>query len=329
MKNPDILIIEKTLNNEASKEDADVVVRWFKTEKGQKWLSERMDEDEATLEIGREDNWVDHPIPSAQMYNIITNHIKKRKIRHRLLYAAAILLPMILFVSLFIQVNTKVDLFASEEYDVISVPKGERLQVLFQDGSKACLNAGSSIRYPKKFGLFDRKVFLEGEAWFQVEKNKNRPFIVDVSAVKVHVTGTSFNVKAYKEDNKISVALESGSVEIESSSCNTYQLKPGDKAIFDKQSGICKIFRDKEVEMYSAWKVNRLFFRETSVSEVLKTLSRTYNVEFVIKDPAIYRYSCTLIIDTTDINLALTEIETIAPIRFERHKEIIEVYYRK
>ena len=68
------------------------------------------------------------------------------------------------------------DLLADDGYDEVYVPNGERMQVLFQDGSKVHLNSGSRIRYPKKFGLSERKVYLEGEAWFEVAKNKNRPF---------------------------------------------------------------------------------------------------------------------------------------------------------
>ena len=115
-------------------------------------------------------------------------------------YAAAVFIPIALIIGLFIRINSQVDLLADDGYDEVYVPNGERMQVLFQDGSKVHLNSGSRIRYPKKFGLSERKVYLEGEAWFEVAKNKNRPFIVDLSYMDIKVLGTTFDVKAIKRN---------------------------------------------------------------------------------------------------------------------------------
>ena len=140
--------------------------------------------------------------------------LRRQKIRRFIAYAAAVFIPIALIIGLFIRINSQVDLLADDGYDEVYVPNGERMQVLFQDGSKVHLNSGSRIRYPKKFGLSERKVYLEGEAWFEVAKNKNRPFIVDLSYMDIKVLGTTFDVKAYPEEEAIFVALETGPIEL-------------------------------------------------------------------------------------------------------------------
>lgn len=330
MKTPDISIVEKTLNHEAEPEEAREVVRWLKTPEGQSWLAERMDADERTIVMGNEEEWVDHPIPSVVMYQRIRRQLRTRRIRLWVAYAAAVLLPVALFIGLFMRVNSQVDLFADGGCDEVCVPRGERMQVLFQDGSKVHLNAGSRIRYPKKFGLSERKVQLEGEAWFEVAENKSRPFIVDLSCVDIRVLGTTFDVKAYPEEGTISVALETGSIELESkTSAGTYRLRPGEKAVYDKVSGRCEVAASRNVSRYSAWRRNVLVFQNASLSDVMTTLSRNYNIPFTLKDSTALKYTYTLTTDSANLATVLKELEKITPVRFEENKGNIEVSMKK
>ena len=163
MKIPDLSIIEKTLNNEATSEESCEVVRWFKTPEGQAWLAERIDQDEKTIHMGEEEAWIDHPIPSAVMYQNIMRQLRRQKIRRFIAYAAAVFIPIALIIGLFIRINSQVDLLADGGYDEVYVPNGERMQLLFQDGSKVHLNSGSRIRYPKKFGLLGEATNADGQ----------------------------------------------------------------------------------------------------------------------------------------------------------------------
>ena len=199
MDKPDRLIIERTLDNEASPEEARLVMRWFQTPEGQAWLSHRMDQDEAAILSGSEEEWVDGPIPSMAMNQKIMERLRYRKLRRRLLYAAAVLIPLFLFAGLFWQMDRRFDLLVDAGMQEIVVPKGERMQVVFQDGSRVHLNAGSRIRYPKQFGWSERRVELSGEGWFEVSKNAKRPFIVELGLMDIKVLGTTFDVKAYSK----------------------------------------------------------------------------------------------------------------------------------
>lgn len=325
MEMPDLSVLEKTLNNEAGREEARYVVRWLATPEGQAWLSQRMDMDEKAVALGDEARWADHPIPSAVMYQRIMKQLRRRRIRRWVMYGAAILIPLVLFVGLFMQVDSRVNLLSEVEYDEVYVPNGERMQVLFQDGSKVHLNSGSRIRYPKQFGLSERRVQLEGEAWFEVAKNRNRPFVVDLSCLDVRVLGTTFDVKAYPNEEAIFVALESGSVELKSKTLKNLLLKPGEKAFYNRASGRCEVARSRNVAAYSAWRRNVLVFKDAPLLDVMGTLSRTYNIAFTLVDSTALQYTYTLTTDSASLPAVLKDLEKITPVRFIEQQGQIEV----
>lgn len=325
MEMPDLSVLEKTLNNEAGREEARYVVRWLATPEGQAWLSERMDMDEKAVALGDEARWADHSIPSAVIYQRIMKQLRRRRIRRWVMYGAAILIPLVLFVGLFMQVDSRVNLLSEVEYDEVYVPNGERMQVLFQDGSKVHLNSGSRIRYPKQFGLSERRVQLEGEAWFEVAKNRNRPFVVDLSCLDARVLGTTFDVKAYPNEEAIFVALESGSVELKSKTLKNLLLKPGEKAFYNRASGRCEVARSRNVAAYSAWRRNVLVFKDAPLSEVMATLSRTYNIAFTVADSTALQYTYTLTTDSASLPAVLKDLEKITPVRFIEQQGQIEV----
>lgn len=325
MEMPDLSVLEKTLNNEASREEARYVVRWLNTPEGQAWLSERMDLDEKAIALGDEAGWVDHPIPSAVMYRQIISLLRIRRLRRWVMYGAAVMIPVVLFVGLFLHLDSRVNLLSDVEYDEVYVPNGERMQVLFQDGSKVHLNSGSRIRYPKKFGLSERRVQLEGEAWFEIEKNRNRPFVVDLSCLDVQVLGTTFDVKAYPDEEAIFVALESGAVELKSKTLKAFVLKPGEKAYYNRVSGRCEIDRSRNVAAYSAWRRNVLVFNNAPLSDVMATLSRAYNISFSVVDSVALRYSYTLTTDSIGLSAVFKDLEKISPVRFVERQGQVEV----
>lgn len=329
MNRPDLSTIEKTLDNEATAAEAREVARWFRTPEGQAWLAERMDRDEQAIRPGEEEAWAGGPIPSTRMYEQIRRRLRWQRIRRRITYAAAVLLPVALLLGLFLHLNARVDLLADGAYDEVTVPAGERMQLLFQDGSKVHLNAGSRIRYPRKFSLTERKVYLEGEAWFEVAKNRHRPFIVDLDCMQVAVLGTTFDVKAYPEEREIFVSLESGAVELHAATFSPHRLRPGERAVYDRASGQCRVVRPADIRRASAWRNHMLVFNKTPLAEVLRTLARAYDANFTVKDSAALAYSYTITTDTTRLDAILRELEKITPVRFEARGGTIEVHMKR
>ena len=328
MKAPDKEIIKKTLNNTANPEEAKEVVRWFATSEGQSYLSGLIDKDEKTILPGTEESLIDHIIPDKEMYDRIMKHIHRQKTIRLLFRAAAIIIPFILITTFYWELNSRVDLFSTSEYDEIYVPAGEQLQFMFQDGSRVYLNAESRLRYPRKFGLKERKIQLEGEGFFEITENKNRPFIVDMQALKVKVLGTSFDTKAYTEEDFISVSLEKGLVELESTRFKTFNIQPGEQVIYNRRTGHYQIVRPREIENTSAWRQKKLIFNDTPLNEVLTILSRTFDASFNITDQEVLKYNITLSTEKKELNFILNELQKITPLIFEQDEDRINVKIR-
>lgn len=329
MKVPDKHIIDRTLNNTATPEEARQVIRRFSTPEGSRYLSSLMDEDMEKIQPGSEKLYAERSIPTDEMYQFIMKKIHLQQRKRFIFRAAAILIPLLLFLGQFWYIDKHIDLFADSGYEEIYVPKGERMQLIFQDGSKAILNAETRIKYPRKFGFNERKVELEGEAFFEVSPNKDRPFIVDVKDINVKVLGTTFDVKAYITDPDIFVSLESGKVQLANQHSSLAYMKPGEKATYNRKSGVCKISRPENINLLSAWKKNQIVFDNTPLSEVITTLSRWYNVEFSIADSSVLHYNYTLTSTDQSIEQILKDIEKITPVKFIEKESIISIELKK
>lgn len=325
MKTPNRKTIDNTLINSADSEDAKRVVRWFATEEGGEYLAEMMEKDAENLQENTESESIDHEIPSDEMYHYIIRRIRKQGKKRLIITIAATVVPFLLLTGLCIELNSRLDLFSKTEYEEIFVPKKEQMQFIFQDGSRIYLNSESRLRFPKKFGLKERKVELEGEGFFEIAPNKKRPFIVDTKSIRVKVLGTSFNTKAYPDENYISVSLENGVIEVEGDMLKPVNVEPGEKIIYNRKTGTYEIVRPKDIGSYSAWRQKKLVFKDTPLSEVITTLSRVFDIRFEIADLAVLNYSFTLFTENNNIYFVLTELEKIAPISFEQNEGIIYV----
>ncbi|MDR1331065.1 MAG: FecR domain-containing protein [Tannerella sp.] len=327
MNIPDRQVIERTLSNTATPEEARAALRWFATPEGRACLSVMMDEDVDRMLADPQAQQVDHPVPTNRMYAHIRRQIHRRRLRRTLLRVAAVLIPVALLAGQFIYFGSRVDLFGRAAYEEIRVPRGERMQVVFQDGSRAILNADSRIRYPRKFAFAERRVELEGEAWFEIAPAGNRPFRIGTGALDVDVRGTAFNVRAYPDDAEIFVTLETGKVSLTAAARTLASLAPGEQAVFNKKTGVCSIFKPEDITGRPAWTDRRLVFDAAPLADVMATLARCYDVDFAVADSASLRYACTLTTSAKKpLAYVLAELEKITPVRFreagERRMEV-------
>jgi ferric-dicitrate binding protein FerR (iron transport regulator) len=168
-------------------------------------------------------------------------------------------------------------------------PKGQKSVMLLDDGTKVWLNADSKLTYSKNFGKNGlREVHLEGEAFFDVVKNPEAPFIVHTSALNIRVLGTSFNVKSYADDSRIETTLVEGKVEIDKLVDRTRTrrnvvLQPNQKATFSKESMDINV-KEVAAEEVVAWRNDRLVFKSEPFGEVVKQLERWYNVKIHVEN---------------------------------------------
>ena len=169
-------------------------------------------------------------------------------------------------------------------YNEIYVPNGERFNLQLSDGTLVWMNSGSSLRFPQRFDPTSniREVQLEGEAFFDVTTNVDKPFIVNTDKVNIEVLGTQFNLSAYSSDNAIATTLVEGAVQVYEATepKNKIRLKPNDQALFQKNTqNLAK--RKVNTDVYTAWMQNQLIIDDLTFPEILKKLERTHNVSFV------------------------------------------------
>ena len=170
-------------------------------------------------------------------------------------------------------------------YITKSTTKGQRSIVTLSDGSVITLNSKSKLSYPDKFSGKTREISLEGEAFFEVQKDPDKTFIVHSGDVVTTVLGTSFNVRAF-EDEKVEVTVATGTVKVAANTTGKEVLLiKGQQAIYSGKLSDITI-RDVDPGQYASWISRSLEFDMMPFSEVIKTLERTYNMEIRIRSTA-------------------------------------------
>jgi transmembrane sensor len=165
------------------------------------------------------------------------------------------------------------------QWNTLTNPKGSNvIGMVLEDGTKVWLNAGSSLTYPVAFIGNERKVSITGEAYFEVAKNKQKPFRVTRDRIEVEVLGTHFNVNAYGDVPFIKVTLLEGSVKVNNGN-KSGLLKPGQQAKVNDDN--INVHSDVNVDQVMAWKNGYFSFDKASATEVMKELARWYNIEVV------------------------------------------------
>lgn len=314
-------IIDNVLSKTATTNEARQVAAWFATADGQMYFSQRYDRESYLLTEKILEEWLDHEIPTTRMKVRFFSQLRMKIRTFRFRVAAAVIIPFMLLAGAFTFVANRSGIFSTAEMAEFVVPFGEQLNVVLQDGTQVQLNSGSRLQYPKTFGFFSRKVKLTGEAFFSVAKEITRPFEVDLTAIKVKVTGTQFNVKAYSDDKKIRVALEEGSVNIADNQNARYPLKVGQNAEYDKQTGICTVETASDIKVFTAWRTKSLNFYRTPLKEIIKTMERQYEVKFAVRDSALLNYRFSISTSKININEVLNDLEKVSKVRFKLNEE--------
>lgn len=171
-------------------------------------------------------------------------------------------------------------------YNKLKIPYGKRFIIELSDGTVVHLNAGTKLRYPKVFSeAGNRDVYLEGEAFFDVEENKAQPFVVHTQQMNVRVFGTKFNVSSYGNENNTSTVLVEGSVGVygttkEYSSADGVVISPNQQA--KMQNGEFTV-AEVDVQRFIAWMEGKLFFVNDRFEDIVKVLERNYNIKIINK----------------------------------------------
>lgn len=234
-------------------------------------------------------------------------------------------------------------------FNQIIVPRGEKSQLILSDGTKVWVNAGSKLKFPDRFEDNAREVWLEGEAFFDVARDKNRPFFVRTSEINIKVHGTKFNVKAYSEEGIIETTLVEGLVSLErktksSKEGNEVFLEPSHKAIYLKNKATLvteevkreveeplkpeKIIISKpvEVEVVTSWKDGKLIFEDETLESVARKLERRYDVVINIEDDSMKMIKYSGVLKNISAEQAMKAIQVTSQFRFEVKGNKINIF---
>jgi len=198
-------------------------------------------------------------------------------------------------------------------YNTIIIPRGGEYVLKLSDGTKIWLNAESELKYPVSFTGNERRVYLKGEAFFDVTKNEKSPFKVVSNDHVISVLGTEFSIRAYSDEKYITTTLESGKVSIDAGNRHA-ELLPGQQSNVSNSEMSVK---DVNTQLYTAWHNNKYVFDNQSLREILHTLSRWYDmdVNFEKYDLGDLRFTGELMKYTNIVDF-LEKLEALEKVRF-------------
>ena len=199
--------------------------------------------------------------------------------------------------------------------------------VTLPDGTLVSLNSNTKLEYPKRFANNTREVTLEGEAFFEVTPNKEKPFIIHAGNAQIKVLGTSFNVNAYPSEKLLEVIVKTGKVKVINKAAvarqsNEMILNPGDKGTLVYSSNALQKTTNENPN-FLAWKTNDLVFKATSLGEVISDLEKVYKVNIRLDDPKLNVLLLTAHFNNYPLDFILKVIETT----FQLETQMIDGQY--
>jgi transmembrane sensor len=357
-------LLKKYFSNCCTEEELTSVLAWFEesapTSEGKSILNkiwEELPEEESNPQIDFDLilDKIHHKVNLIQSKKLLeeadqnlSKYKRKKHFINMLTRVAAILMLPVFTFGLYMSLK-----YTSIKHDQISVKQAYNeifssvdaiTKVTLPDGSNVWLNHSSTLKYPARFQGDFRTVELTGEGYFEVTHNPKIPFIVTAGKIQIKALGTAFNIMAYPDADRIETSLINGSVELQRTKPDgnvipLLKMKPTDLAIFKKSNdeiSICTINDDR----YFSWKDGKLVFNKEPISEVVKKLSRWFNVDIQVKDPELLEltYTATFVHETlpqvmelismvSPVSYSISDREEVSSGTFSKRKIILS--YRK
>lgn len=173
-------------------------------------------------------------------------------------------------------------------YSHLQTPRGGEFRVVLEDGTEVWLNADTKLRYPEHFDDTERRVEIEGEAYFRVAPDSEKPFYVISGGQEVRVYGTEFNVNAYSDEQSTYTTLVKGSISLKTLGGNGSELMltPGHQAVYDKQVASAKV-KSVDTDVVTSWRSGTFVFEDQTLGQIMRTLSRWYDFEYEFADESV------------------------------------------
>ena len=226
----------------------------------------------------------------------------------------------------YLPVSNKQEIPQEIVYNKLSVPRGGEYRIELEDGTKVWMNSESCLRYPVAFFNDMREVYLEGEAYFEVQRDVDRPFIVHSGEQKVTVLGTSFGISCYASEVNDYTTLVSGKVKVDfERRKQSFVLEPGMQVVYNKESDVAT---EKKVDVaeFVAWKNGKYVFKQKRLVDILSTLSRWYDFEVFYRNEDVKEVLFSGELRRfDDFSYLLQLIERTSDVKFVIDKKIVQV----
>lgn len=317
-------IIKRFLENLYTKEDAESFFRAIKGRENDALIDGIIWELEKESELREKTSAVNYEQYKEEARHLLDRLEKRKKMRLRqvALYVASMASALFLAVYIFHYVKTTET--SSIFYSETVTSYGEKRRLMFSDSTRVVLNSRTNIAYPDNFGRDERRIRLSGEAYFDVSKNKT-PFIIETGRFDIQVLGTSFNVKAYDEDEIVSVAVNEGRVQVSMPEA-TLVLKPKEKITLNTRTGeIMKEIVRNEAHS-SAWIDGWLCFDRTPIRDIARELERMYGCQIEFKEGDEFNNLISGEHDNRSLESVLRSIEYTSGIKYLRKENEVLLY---
>ena len=334
-------LFTRFINNKCTPEEIDRVVKWLQNEAGtidgkailrQIWNDFPKADIPSTIDYERILDSIHHDISlsrSDKIKSISPVGMSQKKVKWRFFsvmtkIAAVLFLPLLLYFMYTYIITDKPVLSETIKSIPVNIevksPLGSKTYLELPDGSKVWLNFGSCLKFPQKFTGQTRTVELQGECYFEIAHNEQKPFIVETGELEVLAKGTEFNLMAYPEDKVIETTLKSGKVILQRKVSDgnvqqIFEMEPNQHATYLKKEKELK-YSVENPDKYISWKDGILIFQNDPINDIVKKLSRWYNVDIQLKDKELskYTYTATFVDETLPQILDLLKIAT--PIKY-------------
>ena len=319
------------MENETYKNLLEKFLRGEATPKEIELLDERMNDhpdgdfDSISRSIWEDGTIMSHNLPDEgqkeKMKNNLLNRInaeedfmrsvrvnRKREFLHAFSLAASILVVAMSVVFLILgdrQIH---------EYEVVA-ERGQKSSVTLPDGSHVWLNSASRITYTSDFNKKNRNITLEGEAYFDVAKNKKIPFVVNASEMSITAVGTEFNVRNYSDEDEVCTTLVEGKVIASTLGCDI-SLTYGQEAVLNRNSGEMSFAVVSDLNHMVPWRSNEMLLDGESLDNLSRILSRMYNVDVYFENDSIKTYTYTGLIRNNSLQNVLELVSNTSPVAY-------------
>jgi ferric-dicitrate binding protein FerR (iron transport regulator) len=315
--------IKKYLEGKASREEMIGLIAWLDNEQNQTSFKEIRSEWKAKLDGQSVASYTLLELDKfkSKLLNERAGRIRKLNFTQNLYKYAAILLLLITIGSAYFYSSKSGE--GPAIYNTIIAENGQISKALLPDSSVVWLNSGSSLKYSNRFGIGNRDIELSGQAYFDVAKNKDLPFVVSCGKINVKVLGTQFTAENYPDNLEVSVILIEGAVELTANSSNkTFaSLQPNEMMVYNKQDNK---FRISEVvaEKYTSWREGIIHIYDQPLKDAVTKLQKRYNQQIIV-EKGLEDYKVTFSIRNENFKDVMDVLLAITPAKAYQEGEII------